>query len=110
MKESPEWSSDDIQKYENEKNRFLKEKSKKRKAYKKGEITFGELRDWLLHQEVEAQESLESLMVTIGQKTSNCNTFCALGKDEVASSNLANVILNFNKQTACVQSDAGQIY
>ena len=40
------------------------DKSKKRKAYKKGEITFGELRDWLLHQEVEAQEVLESLMVT----------------------------------------------
>ena len=64
MKESPEWSSDDIQKYENEKNRFLKEKSKKRKAYKKGKITFGELQDWLLHQEVEAQDALESLMVT----------------------------------------------
>lgn len=53
-----------IQKYENEKDRFLKEKSNKRKAYKKGEITFGELRDWLLHQEVEAQEAFESLMVT----------------------------------------------
>ena len=64
MKESPEWSSDDIQKYEAEKNRFLEEKRKKRKAYKKGKITFDELRDWLLYQDVEAQDAFESLMVT----------------------------------------------
>lgn len=64
MKKSQEWSLDDINKYENEKDRFLKEKRAKRKAYKKGEITFGELRDWLLHQEVVAQEVLDSLMVT----------------------------------------------
>lgn len=64
IKASQEWSSDDIQKYENAKNCFLKEKSNMRKAYKKGEITFTEFRDWLLHQEVEAQEVLETLMVT----------------------------------------------
>ena len=64
MRESQEWSLNDIQKYEAEKNKYLEEKREKRKAYKKGKITFDELRDWLLHQEVEAQDALESLMVT----------------------------------------------
>lgn len=64
IKVSNEWSKEDVWKYEAEKDRFLKSKTQKRKAYKQGEITFAELRDWLLHQEVEAQEALESLMVT----------------------------------------------
>lgn len=64
IRESNEWSATAIQEFENHKNYFLKEKTKMRKAHKNGEITFSELRDWLLHQEVEAQSVLESLMVT----------------------------------------------
>ena len=64
IKASNECSEEDVHKYEMEKDRFLKDKIQKRKAYKKGKITFAELRDWLLHQEVEAQAALESLMAT----------------------------------------------
>lgn len=64
IKSSNDWSKEDVRKYELEKDRYLKDKNQKRKAHKKGQITFAELRDWLLHQEVEAQEALEALMVT----------------------------------------------
>lgn len=64
MKASNRYSEDDVLCFENAKNRFLKGKSKMRMDYKKGKITFSELQDWLLHQEVEAQAVFESLMVT----------------------------------------------
>lgn len=64
IRKSNEWSEEDIQKYIIAKEHFLQEKRKKRRAYKTGKLSFAELRDWLLHQEVEAQEVLESLMVT----------------------------------------------
>ena len=69
IKESNEWGEEAIQKYEAEKDRFLKEKRNKRKAYKSGEISFAELRDWLLHQEVVAQTVLESLWLHKGDST-----------------------------------------
>ena len=64
LKRSPKCSSDDIQKYENEKNHFLKEKCNMRKSLKEEKITFTEFRDWLLHQEVVADEIYKSRMVT----------------------------------------------
>ena len=64
IKSPKEWSKGDVEKYEAEKDRFLKDCAQKRKAHKNGEITFDELREWLLHQEVRAQEVLESLMGT----------------------------------------------
>ena len=64
MRESDEYGEEDIRKYEAEKDEFLKDRRKKRKAYKVGEISYAELRDWLLYQEVVAQTALESIKVT----------------------------------------------
>lgn len=66
IKESGEYGEERIRKFEAEKERFLKEKREKRKAYKHGEITFKELRDWLIRQEVAAQTALESLWLQEG--------------------------------------------
>lgn len=64
IRKSSEWTEEDVQKYVIAKDQFLKEKRKKRRAHKMGKLSFVELRDWLLHQEVAAQEALEALMVT----------------------------------------------
>lgn len=64
IKVSNEWSCEDVQKYEAAKDNFLDVCREKRKEHKNGNITFDELRNWLLHQEVKAQEVLEALMVT----------------------------------------------
>ncbi len=61
MKCSAEYSEEDIRKYTIAKDYFLEEKCKKRKAHKKGEISYAALRDWLIHQEAEAQAMLESI-------------------------------------------------
>ena len=69
MRESNEYGEVDVQKYEAAKNQFLKDRRTKRKAYKSGKISFAELRDWLLYQEVEAQTVLESLWLHKGDNT-----------------------------------------
>lgn len=61
IKASGEWSEYDIQEYEEAKNNFLAKRRKKRREYKMGKISFYELRDWLLKQEVEAQNTMDSL-------------------------------------------------
>lgn len=62
IRRSPEWPEDQVLQYRAAMDRFQTEKSKKRQAYKKGEITFNELRDWLLQQEVRAEETLQVLI------------------------------------------------
>ena len=63
IKSSNEYSEEDVKTYSLAKDRFLEKKREKRKAFKKGEITYKELQNWLLHQEVEAQEMLESIQL-----------------------------------------------
>ena len=62
IRKSPEWSEDRALQYRSAMDHFQMEKSKKRQAHKRGEITFNELRDWLLQQEVRAEETLQSLI------------------------------------------------
>lgn len=64
IKASPGWSEEQIRQFKIAMERFQTEKRSKRKAYKNGDITFNELRDWLCHQHAEAENALQELMVT----------------------------------------------
>lgn len=64
IRKSPEWSVEEVQVYEEQKKVFQKEKTEARKRYKAGEITFYELRDWLIKQSIEAENALVAIKVT----------------------------------------------
>ncbi len=66
IKNSVEYSQEDIAQYSSKKEHFLKEKRKKRQAYKKGRISYTQLQNWLLQQEAEAQIALETIWLHKG--------------------------------------------
>jgi hypothetical protein len=64
IRKSPEWSAEAVQIYADKKMVFQKKKTEMRKRYKAGEISFSELRDWLIKQSNEAENALYTIKVT----------------------------------------------
>lgn len=61
MRESPEWSAEEVSRYRSAMKRFQTEKSSKRKAHKNGKITFRELQSWLCQQQEEAERVFQEM-------------------------------------------------
>lgn len=61
MKKSPEWSVEEVSKYENARKIFREEKRKRRKLYKCGDISFRELQGWLCEQQNRAERLLQKM-------------------------------------------------
>lgn len=62
MRKSGLYSEEQLEPFISAKNRFQKEKNKKRQEHKKGKISFEELQNWLLCQEREAQVTMEQVL------------------------------------------------
>jgi hypothetical protein len=61
MRESPEWSKEEVSQYHFAMKEFQKEKRKMSSAYRKGRITYGELLDWLCQQQEEAERVFQEM-------------------------------------------------
>ena len=61
IRKSLEWSNDLVSQYRAAMVQFQEEKRKMSRAYRKGEITCGELLDWLYQQQEEAERILQEL-------------------------------------------------
>lgn len=64
IRKSLEWSAEEVQMFVDKKEAFQKKKTEMRKKHKTGEITFSELRDWLIKQSIEADNALVAIKVT----------------------------------------------
>ena len=64
IKKSPEWSTDQIEKYKNAMRAFQEEATSLRKEHKQGNLSTKEFTDWLFMQQELAESVYQELMVT----------------------------------------------
>ncbi len=64
IKKSPEWSAENVQKFEEAIRTFRKEATSLRTKHKHGELPTSEFTNWLFMQQRKAESVLQELMVT----------------------------------------------